>query len=791
MKTTRPRRFGTGLLMWLLAFAPLGAQEQTYFVKEVEIRHVGPVPISDSVILANVQTKAGQSTTRTALGQDVRNLYATGYFTNVHVAQEDVEGGIKVIFTVQGKAKIKEIILQGNKKVKASRLRKEMDIKVGEPLDERKVVLAQKKMEEYYEKAGYERAKIAYDVTIDQQTGQGVITFRITEGPRVDIIDITFTGNDHYPKATLQKQMKTKRKWWLSWIVRTNVMKKEQWQDDLDKLRDFYHNEGYVDMQITDVKFDYVKPERMYIRISLVEGRKYLVGKLDIKGNNLFPSADIRGVLKMTEGKTFGPKALDKDIEAIRDYYGAKGYIDARVTPIRQANVETGRMDVVYEIVEGDISYVAKINIRGNVKTKDKVIRRELAVKPGEVFDMVKVKRSKQRLENLGFFSRVAAVPEPTEVPGHKDLSIEVTEQRTGQFVFGAGFSTVDALVGYAEVSQGNFDLFNPPLFSGGGQKARLRVQLGTKRQDFILSFTEPWFMDRKLALGFDAFRTRSSYLSDMYVETRTGADIHLTKELAPFTSGKVQYGYQVVDISDVPEDAAQIFRDEEGNRSVSAVTATLTRDTRDSFFVTTRGNKTEVVGEVAGGPFSGGTDVYKMELKTQQYFPLPFTWPTRDRKHVILLAGAAGVVDSYGSEGNVPLFNRFFLGGPNNLRGFRYRDVGPKVSDLPLQKQLNAYGVPSDDQDETVGGNTYAWATFEYIIPLIERIRFAIFYDIGFVNRDSYDFSMSNYNDDFGFGLRLDLPIGPIRFDYGIPITTDKHNNRGGRFNFNIGYQF
>jgi len=777
--------------MWLLTLAPLGAQEQTFLVKEVEIRHVGPVPISDSVILANVQTKAGQSVTRTALGQDVRNLYATGYFTNVHVAQEDVEGGIKVVFTVQGKAKIKEIILQGNKKVKASKLRKEMDIKVGEPLDERKVVLGQKKMEEYYEKAGYERAKITYDVTIDQQTGQGVITFRITEGPRVDIVDITFTGNDHYPKATLQKQMKTKRKWWLSWIVRTNVMKKEQWQDDLDKLRDFYHNEGYVDVQVKDVKFDYVKPEQMYVRISLVEGRKYLVGRLEIKGNNLFPSADIRGVLKMTEGKTFGPKALDKDIEAIRDYYGAKGYIDARITPIRQANVETGRMDVVYDIVEGDISYVAKINIRGNVKTKDKVIRRELAVKPGEVFDMVKVKRSKQRLDNLGFFSRVAAIPEPTDVPGHKDLALEVAEQRTGQFVFGAGFSTVDALVGYAEVSQGNFDLFNPPLFSGGGQKARLRVQMGTKRQDFILSFTEPWFMDRKLALGFDAFRTRSSYLSDMYTETRTGADIHLTKELAPFTSGKIQYGYQVVDLSDVPDDAANVFRDEEGSRSVSAVTATLTRDTRDSFFVTTRGNKTEVLGEVAGGPFAGGTDVYKMELRSQQYFPLPFTWPTHDRKHVLLIAGATGVVDAYGSENDVPLFERFFLGGPNNLRGFRYRDVGPKVADLPLYKQLNAYGFPSDDEDETVGGNTYTWATIEYIIPLIERIRFAIFYDIGFVNRDSYDFSVSNYNDDFGFGLRLDLPIGPIRFDYGIPITTDKHNNRGGRFNFNIGYQF
>ncbi|MBI5393753.1 MAG: outer membrane protein assembly factor BamA, partial [Verrucomicrobia bacterium] len=384
-----------GLISVVFALGVMGAgmvraQEAAFLVKEIEIRHVGPVPISDSVILANIQSKAGQTTTRAALGQDVRNLYATGYFTNVSVSQEDVEGGVKVLFTVQGKAKIKEIIIQGNDKVKASRIRKEIELKVGEPLDERKVVLAQKKVEEYYEKAGYEQAKISYDISIDQQTGQGVITFRIQEGPRVAIIDITFTGNEHYKKAVLQKQMKTKRKWWLSWIVRTNVMKKEQWQDDLDKVRDFYHNEGFIDMQFKDVKFDYVTPHEMYVRITIIEGKKYLVGKIDLQGNQLFPSADIRAKLKMVEGKTFGPKALDTDIEAIRDYYGARGYIDAHVNPAKQPNVESGQMDIIYVIVEGDISYLDKINIRGNIKTQDKVIRRELAIKPGEIFDMVK-----------------------------------------------------------------------------------------------------------------------------------------------------------------------------------------------------------------------------------------------------------------------------------------------------------------------------------------------------------------------------------------------------------------
>ena len=792
--------FSLCVVLWMAAMLPAGAQEMSFLVKEVEIRHVGPVPISDSVILANVQTKAGQQTTRTALGQDVRSLYATGYFTNVHVAQEDVEGGVKVLFTVQGKAKIKEIIIQGNKRIKASKIRKEMELKVGEPLDERKVVLGQKKVEEYYEKAGFEQAKIQYDISIDQQTGQGVVTFHITEGPRVAILDITFIGNDHFKKDRLQKQMKTKRKWWLSWIVRTNVMKKEQWQDDLESLRDFYRNEGYIDVVIKDVKFDYVTPMTMYVRMTLVEGKQYQVGHLDIKGNQLFPSAGIRGGMKMTEGKTFSPKALEKDLEAIRDFYGAKGYIDTQVTPIKQPNVETGRMDIIYEIVEGDISYLSKINIRGNTKTKDKVIRRELAVKPGEIFNMVKVKRSKERLQNMGYFSKVNTIAEPTDVPGHKDLAVEVEEQRTGQLVFGAGFSSVDSLVGFVEVSQGNFDLFNPPFFTGGGQKARIRVQLGTQRQDYILSFVEPWFMDKRLALGFDLFRTVDTYSSynGLYTESHTGFDVHLTKDIAPFTYARVQYGYQVVgydpgtgngfnfwgnstttDVSALPN----YFQSIMGDTSESAISASITRDTRDSVFLTTRGNKTELSAKVAGGPLKGQTEIYKVELRSQQYFPMPWTWPTLDRKHVLLLAGGTGIVNSFGGADEVPLFERFFLGGPNNLRGFRYRMVSPKDASVD--------GVNSPNPNEPIGGDTYGWGTIEYTIPVIEKVRFAIFYDAGFVNANPFDFKPAGYNDDFGFGIRLDLPIGPIRFDYGIPITSDAYNRSSGRFNFNIGYQF
>ena len=766
------------------------AQDSEVIVREIEVRFVGPETVNRAVVMANIQTAVGKPLSRDVVEQDVRNLINTGYFFDVRVLEEPVTDGVRVVFQVQGKATLKEVLFEGEKRFKEDRLRHESTQKAGDILDERKAHADARKMEELYQKAAYPDAKVTYEVSIDKDTGKAVLKFKINEGPRVYIKQIKFSGNKAYPEGRLLKLLKTRHHWWLSWLASTGVLKDEDFKEDLDKLRDFYQSNGYIDMEIRGTRIERVAPNWMVIHIDIFEGAQYKVGSVRLEGNTLFPSTEIEKRLKMTSGKTFTPGGMSADQKAIEDFYGGRGYLDTTARPTRVPNVETGRIDLTYTIHEGELTYIEKIDIRGNTKTKDKVIRRELAVHPGEIYDTVRVDRSVERIKNLGYFSKVDATPEPTDVPNRKDLVLGVEEQRTGSVTFGAGFSSIDSLIGFVEVTQGNFDLFNWPSFTGGGQKLRLRAQVGFKRQDYELSFTEPWFLDRKLALGFDLFHHQSSYLSSVFTEQRSGGDLRLEKALSEFVRASVQYSVQAIDLN-VDRKASQELQSQEGSHLRSSILGSLSYDTRDSVFLTTRGNKSELTAELAG--LGGNVDVYKLNARSSVYFPF-------FDNHVLQLLGAAGVVQAYGATAdenktvtetptgsqtnivgtvnrtvdNVPIFDRYFLGGANTLRGFGFRKVGPK-----------------DIHGEPIGGNMFYNATAEYTYPIIERVRGAIFFDIGEVEQNAYSFRLGDFKSDAGIGVRLNLPIGPLRLDYGYPIMTDRETGRSGKIQFSVGYQF
>ena len=765
------------------------APEET-IVREIEVRFSGPETVNRAVVMANIQTAVGKPRTREMIEQDVRNLINTGYFYDVRVLEEPVADGVRIVFQVQGKATIKEIIIEGNKRFKEERLKRIYTQKEGDSLDERKAHDDARKMEDLYQKAGYPDSKVTYEVSIDKDTGKAILKFKVHEGERVYIKLVKFTGNKAFPDGQLLKIMKTRRHWWGSWLASTGVLKEEDFKEDLEKLRDFYNSKGYIDMEIRGSHIERVGTQWMVITIDLFEGAQYKVGTVVIDGNKIFPTMDLEKHLKMTSGKIFTPAAMAADQKALEDYYGGRGYLDTSARPVRVPNVETGRIDMTYSIHEGELTYIEKIDIRSNTKTKDKVIRRELAVNPGEIYDTVKVDRSVERLKNLGYFSKVEATPEPTDVPNRKDLVLNLEEQRTGSVTFGAGFSSIDSLLGFVEITQGNFDLFNWPSFTGGGEKLRLRLQVGFKRQDEVLSFVEPWFLDQKLSLGFDAFHHNSNFLSAEYSEQRTGIDLWLEKALNDFIRGRIEYGIQSIDLT-VDQIASQELQSQNGSRTRSSVTGTLVYDTRDSVFLTTRGNRTEVSSELAGGPLGGNVEDYKLNAKTSFYFPF-------FDKQVLQLVGAAGVVDSFGATRSsasnvietvhsggvtstvmraidpVPIFDRYFLGGANTLRGFAFRQVSPK-----------------DGDNQPIGGNSFVNATAEYTYPIVERVRGAFFFDIGNVYLNAYDFSFSDMKSDAGIGIRLNLPIGPLRLDYGYPIMTDKTSGRTGKIQFSVGYQF
>jgi outer membrane protein insertion porin family len=761
------------LLALLLYWLPNASAQNLPTIKAIEVKHVGPPAASDELVRSNIRVKVGDNLTRTAIDDDVRNLYATGFFYNIRVTQEAKDEGIKLVYVVQGKLTLTDIRFDGNKELSTSKLRKKVTSKVGDPLDEQKLFSDTQELKKYYQKQGYQKSEVTYEVVPNEATGRGTVTFKVVEAPKIRVASVDFENATAFPEKKLRKTIKTRKRWFMSWLTGSGTLKDEQFEDDKEKLAEFYRENGYIDFEIKDVKFDQVTDRKVGIRFDVFEGRQYKTGTVAIKGNSLFSSDDIMARMKMKSGVNFTPGGLTKDIEAVRDFYGEKGFIDTEVNVRKTPNVETGNMDLVYQVEEKDKSYIEKIEIKGNVKTKDKVIRRELAVAPGEIFDMVGVKLSKKRLEGLDYFSKVDTQNEPTDVPNRKNLVVGVEEKNTGNFTVGAGFSSVDSIVGFAEVSQGNFDLFNPPYFTGGGQKFRLRTQIGTQRQDYQLSFVEPWFLDRKLAFGVDLYHRDLGYLSDIYDQTQTGAKLSLTRALgSDFLIGSVSYTIENIgiDVTD-PTRATQTILDEQGHRLVSKVGTSIAYDTRNSTFLPDGGQRTELLTELAGGPFGADTDYFRVELRTAWYFK-GFA-----EGHVLELTGRTGVVQNYGSSDRVPLFDRWYLGGLYSLRGFDYRDVGPK-----------------DVNGEPLGGETYWFGSAEYSIPIVDRLRAAFFYDAGMVYRSAFRFSQDiyntgMYNDNVGIGLRLNLPIGPLRLDYGIPINTDPQNKSSGKFQFGVGY--
>jgi outer membrane protein insertion porin family len=801
-KRNRRRLAMTGGLagLALLGSAANGfAQPPPVKVTSVSVTNVGPLSVSESLIRANIKVKTGDAYNRMAVDDDVRGLYSTGLFNNIRVVEDITTDGVTLTYVLQGKLKITDILFTGNKKYSTRKLNKKVTSKVGEPLDERKLFADAQEIKKLYQKKGLQKTEVKYVVNSDEPAGRATVTFEIIEAPKLRAYEVIFEGARAFPQKKLRKVVKTRRHWMFSWITRSDILKDDQLEDDKDRLTEFYRNAGYIDFELKDFQIETIEPGKVRLRYVVSEGNQYKVGSLDIKGTEVLTTNQLQSKLAMPAGSTFTPPGLEKDIEALRDAYGTQGYIDARVLPRRMPNTQTGKMDLSYEIEEGNKSYIEKIEIRGNTKTKDRVIRRELAVTPGEPFDTVRVKLSKQRLEGLNYFDRVETAPEPTDVPDRRNLVVTVAEGNTGHFSIGAGFNTVDSVVGTLEVTQANFDLFNPPWFTGGGQKLRLRLTYGYVIQNYSISFVEPWFLGRKLALSTDLYHSDYNNVSvnDLYSERRTGARVGLSRALgSDFLIGGISYTIENVNLYDVDPFASPEIQQEAGSRLVSQVGASLTYDTRNSAIFPTKGQRTELRPSVAGGFLGGDTDFYRLELRHTRYFPGLF------EGHVLELGGRIGVVEAWDDSPHVPLFDRWFLGGIYSLRGYRYRDVGPR-----------------DYLGEPVGGSTYWFATAEYSIPIIERLRFAIFYDVGMVYQKAYSFDSGYvlrypsdpisyrggaagrpgrvywsgdsgfYNDNWGVGLRLNLPIGPLRLDYGVPITSDESNGGSGRFQFSVGY--
>jgi outer membrane protein insertion porin family len=735
-------------------------------VRSIDVEYAGPKTVSREKILSQMRTTVGQPYSDDVVEQDIRNLYKTGELQNVRIFGQPSGDGVKVTVVVQTRSIITEIEIDGAHRFTAKRVRSEIKIKMNTPVSEDALTEARQKIIDLYRRFGYNDVGVEYHLDVNETHGTSRAIFTINEGEKGTISRVRFEGNNAFSDRTLRQKMKTKGKTLISFLDKSGRLDETQFQEDLDKIREWYQNHGYIDVEIKDVRKERHEGT-MTLVIAINEGIRYHVGKIRFVGFKATTEDKLRATIKMKEGAVYSPTGLKDDAKALADGYGGGGYVDLDLRP-QSTPAGPGLIDITYNIQEGVRSFVQRVNIVGNTRTKDKVIRREVLITPGDIYSTTRVETSKNRLDNLGYFSKVETYPQDTDVPGRKDLTIEVEEKRTGALNFGAGFSTIDSLVGFAELTQGNFDLLNWPTFTGGGQKFRLKIQYGTERKDFILALTEPWFLDRPLSLGGQAFYAEADFLSSIYSQRNAGFAIDLRKPLNPFLSISFDYRLEDIEIFDVAAGVSPEIRSQEGSELKSLIGTTLVWDTRDSAFLTRRGHRVTVSPYIAGGFLGGDEQIVGFDVEASQYFHL--AWDT-----IFLLNGEIATVEPWGDGNEVPIYDRLFLGGSNNLRGFNFRDVGPK-----------------DHNGEPLGGQTLVRATAEYTFPIIEHVRGAVFFDWGVLNRDPHTFGGAGQHigSDAGFGVRLDLPIGPLRIDYGIPIQRDGNHN-DGRFNFNVGYQF
>ncbi len=762
-------------------------------VKEVKVRVLDQFGTDATDVLSFCNVTAGSELSQEALSKDVRALLDTQRFGYAGVELEKMDGGIRVVYVVKRRYRFQEpLAIKGADYLSERKIRKLSDLKSGDYIDEPVLAARVSKIRDEYVKKYFPDVKVTTEIQpIEGSAGSANVTFTIEEGERAKIRKYRFTGNPSIPDEDLRSSF-GQRPWYdpRGWFTDTPVSAQDL-EDARKQAEEVYQNRGYLDAKVAPPTKEKVKKDKVDVVFEVKEGDVYSVESTAIRGVKLFPENEVLASSRLKADAVAGQKLIDDAAKDIRDYYGSRGYIDTLVRPIKETVPgKPGRMAITFDVREGELVYIRNIIIRGNNTTKDKVIRREVLVNPGEIMNEPRIERSENRLKNIGYFANVRHYTEQANQPGTRDLVYEVEEQRTGNFMVGAGFSTVDNLVGFMEITQSNFDILNWPNFTGGGQKARLGLEVGSRRQTTEVSWTEPWFLDRPLALTVEAYRRMRWY--DQYDEIRTGASAGLSY---PVKVGRVgaRYTLELVQMDDVehgewyldpegetdstPEtwngEANDYFKwqeDEYGDAINSVVRLYWAHDTRDQAFVPTKGYQTTVFGEGSEGSI-GDNEFYKMGANYRHWFQMPWY------KHVLSLRGRLETVDAY--SGDVPIYEKLFLGGPRTIRGVEYRDIGPKV-----------YRGNGSDAHAPIGGQTLALATAEYSIPVFKAVRFATFMDVGSLGEDAFDPELSDVCVTAGIGLRIDIPGFPIRFDFAKPFVEDDDYTDEEFFSFAIGFE-
>ena len=709
--------------------------------------------VQEAVILGRVQTKPGGFFNPSQLSEDVRAVFGLGFFDDVQLKVEDFEGGVKVTFVVVERPFIRDIDFTGNKKLATSDLQEKIDLKLGSVYNPVVVQKAKETLQDHYESEGYFEVQITPEVE-KFADGDVKVVFSINEGRRITIDKIVIRG----AKGLTEKQIKEvlgtqEREFW----ILPGKLQRLRIDEDIERILALYNDFGYVQARVEghEVQLDRERA-RVNLIFTVVEGPQYRLESLAITGVTLFPEAEVRRVVKLKLGDVFSRTKLRDSLREITDLYSTIGHASADVTPRTEQVESTAKVNVVLDINEGPETYVERINITGNVRSQDKILRREIPMHEGELFTLQKLQRAKQRLNNLGFFEMVNVSTSPGSDKTKVVVNVEVKERPTGIFSLGGGFSSADSFLGTIDLAQRNF--------LGRGWEASIRLRLGANTQQGVVSFTEPWLFDRPLAAGFDVFSTSRHFTE--YDYDQLGFGLRLSHPFLEYWRWHTQYRISRDTISHLQEDNASLtaaLQGQTGPRVTSLVSGAVTRDSRDNIQLPSRGGLLSTAVDVAG---LGGDVHYVKSIANATYFkPL---W----LGHIL----SGRIEGAYGfslDDRPFPLFERFYLGGPNSIRSFKFRKLSPK-----------------DENGFPTGGTSEVLGNAEYIVPLPFNIRLAGFFDIGNVYGFKTKFDLTDTREAVGGGVRWFSPFGPIRIDYGVNADRRKGEDFGA-LNFSVGSPF
>lgn len=728
----------------LLSIVAGNVEAAGYRVEAIEVR--GATRVAPDAVRKVMSTQIGQELDLEKVRQDVKAIYRMGYFRDVTFDTEEVPGGYRLTVIVAEKPIVSAVQIEGNKNVESADLRAAVTVKERSLFQEEKVKESVNKLREVANNKGFIDASVEASVAEDSE-GALRVTFRVTEGPKLKIERIVVTGNQFFPTKAVLKVMDTSAKGLFSFISDSGAFKKDVLENDVRKIEALYQNRGFLDSKISEPVVDRGK-KGLILTIRIFEGRQYRVGEIHFSGESGIPEGTLRKTVKLRRGELFDRETLLSDLLALTTLVNDEGYAQALVSPGVDKRKEYPIADVTYRFERGTKFHFGKVEITGNTKTMDRVIRHSLDVSDGRTYTATGLKTSKENLTRSSYFKDVKISTAPSTVPGEMDAKIEVQEGPTGTLSGGLGYSSIDKIFGVVQLTENN-------LF-GRGWKASLNSQFGARRTTYSLDFRDPHFLDSDFSLLLGVFKTKVKYPD--FEKDAVGGRVGFGYDFSRFMNGSVSLRMDKTKILALPGFVpAWNVRQEidKGLQQTRSIGWNVTRNTTDKFIDPSKGGVQSASLEFAGGPLGGDSQFVKYFLNAKWFYPVTastvFSWNVL-WGHVIPTVGGA----------EVPLFERFFLGGPYSIRGFRSRELSPT----------------DPNTGEAVGGNKELVGNLEYLFPLVGEVGFkgVLFFDAGNAwAQGSWPFKEQGLWASYGAGIRWYSPMGPLRFEWGWNLDRPK----------------